>query len=197
MKTTMLLLIPLFMWSCNNSNQNKVADNDDQSKVKEAVMDENKNQDYQALYAMSETCKLTREELATLFGFTTAQMETQLEQNHSCGFNLIYKDGNEGWFNVKVVDFPKRDIADEIQKLQKDELYSKNLVKTEKGENYIYQQPARPILHLMNPNYDNKVLITYRALLAPDLSKTQKSMLKEKGLQTANFLIAKFENYDQ
>ncbi len=150
---------------------------------------------YEFLFAMEPACKLSREEFATLFGFSTEQMERQIESSY-CGFNIIYKDGNSGWFNIKVVDFPKEEIISEIQKIKADSKQGKGLIAME-GQNLIYKQPARPNWQLFNPNYDNKIIITYHALLASELSKDQKMSLKEKGMQVAAFLIAKFENYDQ
>lgn len=199
MKKLSLLLTMLILFSCNtkpkkDSNLDKTTSEVTNVETN-TIEEQNSQQDgnYEELYSLKEDCKITIEELATLYGITSSELNSRIELQRDCRYLIKLKDGTETIFYVKNINRPKDVVQSEINRALKNSFEKDFIQKTNTGGHYIYKHPNQGWLLLSNPAYDNAIKIQYRAMLTPGLDQTQKEYREQKGYQVADYLIAKYE----
>ena len=177
--------------SCNQSKSATLSENNT-SEHSGAInnseeISRSSNKDYSLLYKANDTCKLTKAEVATLFGYSVNEMETNITANdyNPCSYMVTYKDGGEGVFYAKVYETAKSDNRHEINNF--DQKYTLNI-----DGHVVWRHPNQGYFMIMHPDYDNRIRVQFRAMLG--LKKDQIEILREKGLAAVRFLIAKYQD---
>jgi hypothetical protein len=166
------------------------------SKVDTNGIDLKQHGDYTNLYASSSQCKLTAEEVATLYGITVADMKETSNgpsgQGYLCSYNLTLRDGSQSVFGLTFFQKPMSDVQSEISSWQSGSYEKKFLRISNSGDHYIWKHPNQGYFILQNPNYANGIQIRYRTMFKVD--KTQSEYLEQKGIQAIDYLIEKYKN---
>ena len=195
MKPIHLLASVLLIVSCNNSQKEvtPTSEMDEPSEISVAPLKE-QDGEFSRLYALSDACKLTLEEVASTFSLSVAQMSTHIEVVSPCLFNVTYRDGSKGIFSIRAVKTPQKVVQKEIESMLASSYQSKFIKPSTSGGHYIYKHPNQGYLLVSHPNYANRIKIQYMVMVSSNLTPTQKEYVENKAYQTANYLIAKYED---
>lgn len=207
MKTLNTILILLVLLSCNNSSKKKIKTTEtiplSESNAIETsnnnAINLKQNGNYTRLYALVNACKITAEEVATLFGITIDAVKETVkgasrDGGYTCNFSITLRDGSESVFGATVFKRPKADVRAEIEKKLSSSYEKKFMSISNSGDQYLWKHPNQGYFILYNPNYNNGIKIQYRAMLVPGLTQAQKEYLEQKGIHTANYLIEKYKD---
>ncbi|PKA82825.1 hypothetical protein ATE92_0964 [Ulvibacter sp. MAR_2010_11] len=202
MKFTYLIIILITIQSCNNAQKSDVETLESTTQLEEeasSTKEVNKIElqqkgDYSRLFAKDSNCKLSLDEVATIFALSSGQIKTNIEEMSPCRFNITYRDGGEGYFAITVSALPNKSVQKEIENKLSNSYQKDFIKKSDTGDHYIFKHPNQGYLLLLNPNYDNVVKIQYRTMLVSDLTQTQLEILEQRGYHTANYLIAKYQD---
>lgn len=189
-----ILMISAFC-ACGESNTEKESTKENETSKTEAAesAELKQNGDYTQLYALDGKCKLSKDEIASLYGVTAENVmddyvkEPSSDGGSHCKYKIKLPDGSETMFAVIIAKKPKADVIKEITEV--DDLVKKNLIVSNSGDQYLRKNEKNGTIMLQNTNYDNAILIHYKTVN----DDSQKFTLDNTGMKAVDLLVEKFK----
>ena len=152
--------------------------------------------DYTKLFASSSECKITPEEVATIYGIPTGNLVEisngpSGEKGYICSYIVTLNDGTETMFGLTLFGRSMADVQSEISNWQTGTYEQKFLRISNSGDHYIWKHPNQGYFILYNPHYANGIKIQYKTLRN---TKEQREYLEQKGIQAIDYLIEKYKS---
>tara|TARA_R100001369_G_scaffold86426_1_gene120899 strand:- start:405 stop:1031 length:627 start_codon:yes stop_codon:yes gene_type:complete len=200
--TFLSIIFLLSLTACVNSEKKSKSPSEENKKEAVGTSEETsialpQKGDYKKLFALDDQCKITKAEIATLYGISTSDVkETYNHTNNNggtyCSFHLSLNNNTETVFGVTSFKMPNAQVRDEISNWVTGSYEKKFLQISDSGDHYIWKHPNQGYYMLYNPAYANGIKIQYRTMLKMD--ETQKKYLEQKGIQALDYLIEKYKN---
>ena len=204
-------LVPAFLFcilfillsACGNSEKKEKSDSSETAPQEEAHNSEEtdidlpQKGDYKKLFALDSQCKLTQEEIATLYSIPPSSVKetysnTRDDGGTYCSYRLTLEDGTETIFGITTFKLPNIQVRDQISNWVTGSYEKEFLQISDSGDHYIWKHPHQSYYMVYNPSYANGIKIQYRT--TPKMDETQKKYLQDKGVEAIEYLIETYKN---
>lgn len=191
--TTTIFSVLLLFLSCTDGKKNNSEIEKENNLSKNEETSSSLDGDYSKLYALDGQCKMTLDEVASLFSISADKVkEEYISLNDSGGSFCKYLVETEAGTVIFSVIIGEKSIGDvkKETKLWQTGDHEKKSLKMSSGNQFIFYHPKSGWLMLQHPDYANSIKITFNNQ-SKDAPKTA---LENIGLKAVDFLETKFKN---
>lgn len=214
MKLQLSIPLLLLMISCNSTTEKK-QENQTSNQPKEDIGSSPKtntdsslkqNADYTILFMRNEKdCDLmTQSEMATLLKVDESNINPRNIGNGYCWFDMNLNDGSKTTLGLHPLVWDKKSITQHINSLKEMETdFGKGnqqgiVLMSDSNDTYFGIRGARGELYMLNPNYDNGILIQFGSAVEAatkniTYTEEQKKERFDNAVAVANFLLKKYK----